>query len=82
MSKKLDMSLATPEGIVFRGEVESVRFPGAKGNFMVLPMHAPLISLLNAGKIIYTQEGKTMDLMIQGGFVEIKKDVVTACVEL
>lgn len=82
MDKKMDMTIATPEGVVFQGKVESVRFPGAKGNFMVLPMHAPLISLLESGTIVYTCEGKSTEITIRSGFVEINKDVVSACVEL
>ena len=58
MNKTMDMTIATPEGIVFEGKVESAKFPGTSGAFTVLPRHAALISALTAGKITYTQEGK------------------------
>ena len=29
MNKTMDMTIATPEGIVFEGKVESAKFPGA-----------------------------------------------------
>ena len=77
MNKTMDMTIATPEGIVFEGKVESAKFPGASGAFTVLPRHAALISALTAGKIIYTQEGKPTEVIIRGGFVEIKKDRVS-----
>ena len=41
MDKTMDMTIATPEGIVFEGKVENAKFPGASGAFMVLPRHAP-----------------------------------------
>ena len=82
MSKLMDMTIATPEGIVFNGKVESAKFPGAKGAFAVLPLHAPLISALTNGKITYVQDGKPTEVTIQGGFVEIRKDVISACVEI
>lgn len=82
MSKLLDMTVATPEGIVFQGKVESAKFPGAKGSFTVLPMHAPIISALTAGKIVCVQEGNATEVTIKGGFVEVRKDVVSACVEV
>lgn len=77
----MDMTIATPEGIVFEGKVESAKFPGASGAFMVLPRHAPLISALVAGKLIYTQEGEGKEIAIRGGFVEVKNNVISVCVE-
>lgn len=82
MDKTLTMTIATPEGIIFEGRVESVKFPGASGAFMVLPRHAPLISALTSGVLTYIQEGKSMEVAIQGGFVEVNKDVISVCVEL
>ena len=82
MNKTMDMTIATPEGIVFDGKVESAKFPGASGAFTVLPRHAALISALTAGKITYTQEGKSTEVVIRGGFVEIKKDRLSVCVEV
>lgn len=82
MNKTMDMTIATPEGIVFEGKVESAKFPGASGAFTVLPRHAALISALTAGKITYTQEGKLTEVIIRGGFVEIKKDRLSVCVEV
>ena len=52
------------------------------GSFMVLPMHAALISALTAGTIIYTQEGKQTEVTVTGGFVEVNQNVISACVEL
>jgi len=82
MNKTMDMTIATPEGIVFEGKVESAKFPGAAGSFTVLPRHAALISALTAGKVTYTQDGNPGEIEIQGGFVEINKDVISACVEV
>ena len=82
MNKTMDMTIATPEGIVFEGKVESAKFPGASGAFTVLPRHAALISALTAGKITYSQEGKLTEVIIRGGFVEIKKDRLSVCVEV
>ena len=81
MSELLDMTIATPEGVIFEGKVESAKFPGAKGRFTVLHKHAALISALENGKITYVQEGKPTEIAILGGFVEIKKNVISACVE-
>lgn len=82
MNKTMDMTIATPEGIVFEGQVESVKFPGASGTFTVLPRHAALISALTSGKITYMQEGESMEIAIQSGFVEVNKNQISVCVEM
>ena len=41
--------LASPEQLVFAGEVEHVVVPGSEGEFGVLAHHAPLIALLRPG---------------------------------
>ena len=78
----MDMTVATPEGIIFEGKVESAKFPGASGAFMVLPRHAALISALTEGKVIYTQEGEVKELTIQSGFMEVKNNAISVCVEI
>lgn len=81
MERFLNMTIVTPEGIIFEGEVESVEFPGTLGAFTLLPLHAALISSLEAGKIVYVKEGKPVEVAIKGGFVEVKQDTVSVCVE-
>lgn len=78
----MDMTIATPEGIIFEGKVESAKFPGASGAFMILPRHAALISALTSGKISYTQEGEVKELYIQAGFMEVKDNTISVCVEI
>ncbi len=82
MGKHMDMTIATPEGILFEGKVEKAKFPGMEGEFMVLPKHAPLISALVTGKLTYVQNGEQFEQLIQSGFVEVNKDVISVCVEL
>ena len=48
--KTFDLSLVTPEGPAFDGEVNMVVVPGAAGEIGVLPRHAPLVAMLKAGE--------------------------------
>lgn len=82
MKKTMYMTIASPEGIIFEGNVESAKFPGASGAFMVLPRHAPIISALINGKVTYSQYGNTSEITIQEGFVEVSKDAISVCVEI
>ncbi len=78
----LHLTIVSPEKVVFKGEVESVLVPGTLGDFEILTDHAPIISSLEKGKVEYaTNEGKRQ-LEVNGGFVEVKKNEVSLCVEL
>jgi F-type H+-transporting ATPase subunit epsilon len=78
----LQLKIVSPEKIEFDGAVESVLVPGTMGQFEILNDHAPIISTLQRGTVEYVNaEGKT-SLEIQGGFVEVQKNVVSLCVEM
>lgn len=77
----IKLSIITPDKPVFDGEVTSVTVPGTAGNFEVLVNHAPLVSSLDAGKVIIRQ-GKSEDIIrISGGVVEIIHNQVTVLAE-
>ena len=77
----MKLEIISPEKIVYSGKAELVTLPGLQGLFTILDKHAPIISGLNAGTLVYRCEGKEESLMIEGGFVEAKNDLITVCVE-
>jgi F-type H+-transporting ATPase subunit epsilon len=78
----LQLKIVSPEKIEFDGAVESVLVPGSMGQFEILKDHAPIISTLQKGTVEFvTAEGKT-SIEIQGGFVEVQKNVVSVCAEM
>lgn len=78
----LRLKIVSPEKIVYQGDVDSVLVPGTKGSFEILNDHAPIISSLSEGTVEYsTKEGKKQ-FNIHGGFVEVKRNEVSLCVEL
>ena len=79
----LKLKIVSPERIEFEGEVKSVLVPGTLGQFQILVNHAPIISSLEKGKVVYdSPSGEKKELSIIGGFVEVQKNVVSVCVEL
>ncbi len=78
----LHLSIVSPERELFDGEVTSVTFPGTIGLFTILPQHAPIVSSLIKGEILYISDGKESTLNIQDGFVELSNGIVSACVSL
>lgn len=79
----MKLQIISPEGIRFEGETDSITFPGVCGSFDVWPHHAPLIAALAEGAIRYRQTGKNEEAAyrIRSGFVEIKEDIVSVCIE-
>ena len=45
------LEIVTPEASIFQGEVETVTVPGVVGEFQILNNHAPIVSLLQEGKV-------------------------------
>lgn len=67
------------EKILFDGAVERVTLPGSCGPFTVLENHAPLISTLLQGVIVYWSGGKKAKIAIEGGIVEVRDNRVAVC---
>ena len=80
----MTLHILTPsETLLDALEVAAVFLPGTLGEFEVLPHHAPIISSLEKGRILYrTPEGEEKTVQIASGFVTVAGDVVKACVEL
>jgi len=78
----LNLKIVSPEKVEFDGEVASVIVPGVVGSFEILPDHAPIISLLETGTVEYAAADGKHQLAIAGGFVEVKKNMVSICAEL
>jgi len=72
----MHLEILTPEKKIFDGDVTIVTFPGANGSFQVMDNHAPLISLLNKGKIEYKGKEGSQSVIISGGVVEVLKNKV------
>ena len=45
------LEIISPEKTLFKGEVDSILFPGTYGDFQVLNNHAPIVSTLSKGKV-------------------------------
>ena len=52
----MDLSIVSPEALLFKGEVESITLPGTSGYFQILNNHTSLVSTLAAGKVIIQGE--------------------------
>ena len=48
----MTITILNPKHVLFEGEAESIFLPGDRGEFEILPMHAPIVSLLRPGNVV------------------------------
>ena len=82
MAEKIQLEVVTPERRVLAEPVDMVTVPGLDGELGVLPGHTPLISQLKTGVLTYVQDGKSAQLHVSGGFVEVRDDKVAVLADL
>lgn len=73
------LKIISPERTLFQGEVQRVTLPGGLSPFTVLKDHAPLISTLVAGDVVYEGEKGEQHVAVEGGVVEVRENTVTVC---
>jgi F-type H+-transporting ATPase subunit epsilon len=79
-TKKIHLTIITPDKKFFEGRVQQVTLPGSAGSFQVLRDHAPLVSILQKGTILYGGEGQEHTLPIEEGLVEVSNNSITVLV--
>jgi len=82
MADKIQLEVVTPERRVLAESVDMVTVPGLGGELGILPGHTPLISALQTGVLTYVQDGKSSQLHVSGGFVEVRDDLVAVLAEV
>jgi|JI61114BRNA_FD_contig_41_3518806_length_717_multi_1_in_0_out_0_1 F-type H+-transporting ATPase subunit epsilon len=70
------------EGQLGSNMVDGVLLPGSDGELGVLPMHAPLVTTLQPGELRYTVGGKTTELAVGEGLVEITQEGVRVLTDM
>ena len=72
------LSIVTPEKVIFDGEVVSLLVPGMEGYLGVLSNHAPLITALKPGRMeFHDDQDKIQIFSVSGGFVEVSGNKAT-----
>lgn len=73
----LHCTVVTPERAVLDEAAESVVVPAHDGELGILPGHARLLAKLGVGVLRVTAGGKTLEMFIEGGFVQVADNRVT-----
>lgn len=81
MAEKIRLEVVTPRGAVVSEDVDIVTAPGSAGEFGVLANHAPFLSTIKIGVLVYKDGGKEERLMVSGGFCEVSRNKITFLAE-
>ena len=76
----LELTVVTPEGQAFHGDVEDVVLPGTEGDFGVLPGHEVFMTGLRIGEMKIDKSDETLYAAVSKGFAEVHGETVTVMV--
>jgi F-type H+-transporting ATPase subunit epsilon len=73
----LNLEIVTPEGRAYSEDVTMVVLPAIEGEIGVYPAHVPLMTQLLPGELRIIKEGKTKELVVGSGFIEVTGESVS-----
>lgn len=76
MPDRLTLEIATPTRLVVTETVDEIVIPGSEGYFGVLAGHAPFLTTLGIGELMYRIGRDERYLAVSGGFAEVRNDKV------
>jgi len=79
----MKLNIITPDKVLYAGDnVHLVQLPGVDGSFEIMNHHAPLISVLQKGKIKVEIKGEyPLFFEINGGVIEVMENRVQILAE-
>ncbi|HYG98758.1 MAG TPA: F0F1 ATP synthase subunit epsilon [Terriglobales bacterium] len=81
MAEAIEIEIVTPERLVIKDVAQEIQIPAKNGYIGVLPGHAPLITELSVGEIVYRSGGAVHRLACASGFAEVLPNKVTILTE-
>ena len=78
----IPVRVVSVEALLYEGEADFVLATGADGELGVLPNHAPLLTTLKPGPLRIDSEGKSEEIFVGGGFMEVLPDRVTVLADV
>ena len=77
----VQVSVVTPDGKVYDGDVDMVSVRTVEGELGILPKHIPLVAPLTVGAVRLKKGSTVEKVAVSGGFVEVRPDQVTILAE-
>ncbi|MCI8541415.1 MAG: ATP synthase F1 subunit epsilon [Erysipelotrichaceae bacterium] len=70
----IHLKIITPQGLYTECDVEAVRVRSVEGEMTVLPMHTPLVAMLETCKLSLMMQGQYHDYALAGGLLYLAQD--------
>lgn len=77
LPESITLDVVTPDKRLCALQVDEVVLPGSEGSLGVLPGHAPLLTALDVGPLMYRRGNDRQYLAVAEGFAEVLPDRVT-----
>ena len=81
MAQTMQFDLVSPEAKLASETVDSVSIPGAEGDIVALPDHAPFLTTLRPGFVTVTSGSVVTEYLVTGGFAEISPEGASVLAE-
>lgn len=70
----IHIKIITPLGLYTERDVEAVNVRSVEGEMTLLPMHTPIVAMLETCKLQLMENGKYKDYALAGGMLHLKDD--------
>ena len=77
----LQISLVSPEKLLFAGQVDQVDLPGVEGDFGVLAGHTPIVAMLRPGVVTAIAGNVRGRFVVLGGLAVFSNEQLTILAE-
>lgn len=74
---RMHLEIVTAERVVLADEVDQLNVSTRDGRIGILPRHAPLLTILEAGQMDIIKDGERTPYALSGGFLEVHSNRVT-----
>jgi F-type H+-transporting ATPase subunit epsilon len=78
----MQLTIITRDKKIFEGGITSLTIPGSGGSFQIWKDHAPIVSELINGKVVYVQGAQRHEVLIQEGFISVLDNQITILAEV
>jgi len=72
----IKLDVVSAERLVYSDDVDTVIAPGVEGQLGILPLHAPLMTMLESGELLIKKGTDEISLVVSGGFMEVRPDQI------
>lgn len=79
--KNFHVEIITPERVRFGGEAVMLSVPGVEGQMGLLAHHAPILALLQPGRLTLQTREQTMNMAVGSGFVKMSQNRAVCLVD-